>query len=60
MDKIISCCDCEYQEICHNFDAFWGCSEGELRELNAQPLLNEREDSEILLGKTIENMLGDN
>ena len=57
MTKYVSCEDCEYQEWCEVFDPFFGCNKGKTKPINSHPLLNEREDSEILLGKTIENML---
>lgn len=60
MNKIIACCDCEYQEVCHNFDAFFGCKDGKLRLLNEWPLCNEREDSSLLVGDFVEKVLGDN
>lgn len=28
INKYVSCEDCTYQEFCHQFDAFFGCSNG--------------------------------
>lgn len=49
ISKYVCCEDCDYQETCHQFDAFSGCNKGEVRLVNTQPLLNGREDSSILV-----------
>lgn len=59
LTKYVCCEDCDYQECCEYFDPFFGCNSGKQRLSNTQPLLNEREDSEMLLGNVIERMLGE-
>ena len=59
MTKYVCCEDCDYKDCCEQFDPFFGCNSGKHRVLNAQHLLNKQEDSEIILGSLVENMLGD-
>lgn len=60
MNKYIGCEECDYQECCHDFDAFSGCNRGKYRQINRYPLCNEVEDMSILCdGPNIVNrMLG--
>lgn len=57
LTKYICCEDCEYQDYCENFDPFFGCNCGKIRVLNEQQLLTEQENSEILIGDKVNNML---
>lgn len=50
ISNFICCCDCEYQEICHNFDAFFGCPEGVAKSLN-EKLENDKIENVSLLSK---------
>ena len=39
ISNFVCCCDCEYQDFCHHFDAFFGCIEGKPRNENDWPML---------------------
>lgn len=49
INNYIDCEDCIYQDICENFDPFFGCPDGKSIELNRKlPItLLDCEDNEI-------------
>ena len=34
IDNYVNCEECAYQNICHNFDPFFGCSDGKNKDCN--------------------------
>ena len=47
INNYVCCEDCEYKDYCHNFDAFFGCSDGRPGVINSQPPCNENENNWI-------------
>ena len=42
INNFVCCCDCEYQEICNNYDAYGGCKNGKVKEIFVSISLNNR------------------
>lgn len=57
LTKYVCCEDCEYQDYCEEFDPFFGCNSGKIKVLNEQLLLTEQENSEILIGDNVKNIV---
>ena len=39
MNNYVSCEDCLYKDMCHEFDAFFGCEQGQLDKNKEQQVL---------------------
>ena len=52
LTNYVSCEECIYKDVCHQFDAFFGCDCGKPKLNDAQLLLNkEEEKSRVLIHK---------
>ena len=49
IDNFVCCCDCEYAEICFNHDAYSGCKDGKIKNINVSISLNNQNKQDAKL-----------